>query len=116
MSYGADLVLDRWLVTFPTPILIHYFENRALWLNGARFQASHGRGGHIRLKAASWSTPRSPVSLDKGCNSILEGGKEGGCDEAQRPGKRKKKGGGSHIVLRIDTERENKSRGRRKRN
>ncbi len=77
----AGLVLDRWLVTFPTPIPIQDFENR---LNGGRFQASHGRGGHIRLKAASWSTPRSPVSLDKGRNPISEGGD----GEAQRTGEK----------------------------
>lgn len=85
----AGLVLDRWLVTFPTPIQFRTLRTGS-FAQWGRFQASHGRGGHIRLKAASWSTPRSSVSPDKGCNSISEGGKEGGYDEAQRPGEKRR--------------------------
>ncbi len=85
----AGLVLDRWLVTFPTPIQFRTLRTGS-FAQWGRFQASHGRGGHIRLKAASWSTPRSSVSPDKGCNSISAGGKEGGYDEAQRPGEKRR--------------------------
>lgn len=75
---------------------------QALLLNGGRFQASHGRGGHIRLKAASWSTPRSPVSPDKGRNSISEGGKEGGDGEAQRTGEKRREKNSSENWYRTE--------------